>query len=282
MISCTACKQEGLTAWHFYLVKIKVTILKMVPSLCYCVVQNLNVFLIWRICSLSFISVKLLCFLRSWHTTAMLTLLLGFLSLVSIQWVYSALKLCGPRMLSAFILEFACDLFLLHLAAELILGAGVWVLYLPCPVRLLSVSLPLTGSPEALAGDKRRAHSSSGLKRKSHEDTNYVEISMHSFPKEAAFTSSFFWIISKHSLITSSSSFTISLSFVWRISKYTYEGFTLDIIVKTSDGNINIKVITSELTVGWTPTYIVLHTSTFLCFFHTFQKQLRVQDLAQG
>lgn len=119
MISCTAYKQEGLTAWHFYLVKIKVTILKMVPSLCYCVVQNLNVFLIWRICSLSFISVKLLCFLRSWHTTAMLTLLLGFLSLVSIQWVYSALKLCSPVIFFCYIwlrswfwvLEFRCFIF---------------------------------------------------------------------------------------------------------------------------------------------------------------------------
>lgn len=153
-----------------------------------------NVF-IWRICSWSFISVKLLGFLCSWHNTVPCS---------PCSWAFSAWYLSSeptqsnsPRMHSALNLEFACDLPPLHLAEELTVAAWVEVLYLPAQSNCCLCPSLLQAGPRLWQQIRGRAHCSSGVKRKGCEDTNYVGISLHLFLTDNL-KNILFWDISEH------------------------------------------------------------------------------------
>lgn len=88
-------------------------------------------------------------------------------------------------------------------------GCWSWGALSPCPVQLLSVSLPPAGSPEALAADKRKGPQRLWFEKE--RLWGHVETSLHSFITEAAFKRSYFGIFHSISHLFSSTGLQVKL-----------------------------------------------------------------------
>lgn len=161
-------------------------------------------FFIWRICILSFISVKVL-FLCNWHTTVPCS---------PCSWAFSAWYLSSEPTQSNNCLAQGCfqPTFRVCLQSSSVAagwgadsGFWSWGALSSCPVQPLPVSLPPAGCPEALAVDKKKGPQQLLFEKESIvcEDTTTVEISLSAFFSETTFRRSYFGIF--HSISHQSS-----------------------------------------------------------------------------